>query len=69
MKQKTPAERATEYYEYFNSCTSLEQLRGTASALELLIKKLPDKDQDWLRDSYTTVKENIETHERNKDKS
>ena len=64
MKEKTPDERAAEYYEYFNSCTSLEQLRGTASALELLIKKLPDKLQEWLRDAYTTVKENIEAHER-----
>lgn len=59
MRPKAPSDQTAEYSEYFKSCATLEHLEGTASALSLVIKKLPKDLQDWLRDEYRSSKDSL----------
>jgi hypothetical protein len=59
MIQKSPSDLADEYAGYFRECSDLGHLNGVASALSLLIKKLPEHYQEYLRKSYMEVKEEL----------
>lgn len=57
----TPEDNATRYSETIQECKDLGELERTAELLADLIKKLPQDLQEWLRDEYRSVRDNLKT--------
>ena len=69
MKPETESdfnERATRYSNTLRNSENLKELEIRATLFSNMIAKLPKDLQEWLRDEYKSIKQNLKEKEINK---